>query len=500
MPSWTIHFDAESPRDALLAMSALVSAGIDPGRVRWRERGRAQDGLFDAQEAPEPLPGERKPFAAFQALPDGFLVLCRAVAMHCDESRFLKLHRFASALAGDPHIWHDTLDPRRLELEGMMREVRREIHKMHAFVRFRAVGESEELRHIAWFEPTHYVVRAAVPFFVRRFAAMRWTIVTPRISAEWDGERVSFGPGGDRSQRPAPDAGEALWLAYYRAIFNPSRVKTAAMAREMPKRYWRNLPETEAVSQLLLEAPARSARMCEQAEEVRRRLPSAGIGTNTGSSARTSAEKAPDERLERLAQLAKHCSECRHAAAATQTVWGEGQAGARLMIVGEQPGDHEDLSGRPFTGPAGSLLRQAFAALGWPMEQIYLTNAVKHFKFELRGKRRIHKTPGQIEADACAQWLEAEIAAVDPPMLLALGSTAATSLLGRPVSVSASAGFPLTRPDGRIVWVVHHPAAILRRAESGAPSAEAWIASLRRIGEVADLVHSPAGLHPARET
>lgn len=191
---------------------------------------------------------------------------------------------------------------------------------------------------------------------------------------------------------------------------------------------------------------------------------------------------APSLRALRLA--AAGCRECPLGEPATQTVWGEGAARARLMMVGEQPGDREDIEGRPFVGPAGRVLDRAFETLGWSRREVYVTNAVKHFKFELRGKRRMHKTPAQQEADACLQWLEAEIGAVQPRAFVALGATAARSLLGAPVKVTAHLGQWLQRPDGRPVLVTLHPAAILRAAPQAREAmTAAWIRSLGPAGE-----------------
>jgi uracil-DNA glycosylase family protein len=163
-----------------------------------------------------------------------------------------------------------------------------------------------------------------------------------------------------------------------------------------------------------------------------------------------------------LRERAAHCRECPLGARATQTVWGEGEPRAALMLVGEQPGDREDLAGRPFVGPAGHLLDEALLALGWTREQLYITNAVKHFKYELRGKRRMHKTPGQLEILACAHWLESEIATVKPAGIVALGGTAARALLGRPVKVLGERGRWQSREDGVRVLVTLHPSALLR--------------------------------------
>jgi DNA polymerase len=179
-------------------------------------------------------------------------------------------------------------------------------------------------------------------------------------------------------------------------------------------------------------------------------------------------------------QAAAGCRECPIGAKATQTVWGEGPIGAPLMLVGEQPGDQEDLQGRPFVGPAGRVLDRAFAELGWDRSVAYVTNAVKHFKYEPRGKRRMHKTPAQREADACQHWLEGEIALVQPQAIVALGATAARQLMGRPVAVLRERGRWLERADGRRVLVTLHPSALLRvdRDERAAAYA-AWVEDLR---------------------
>jgi uracil-DNA glycosylase len=174
------------------------------------------------------------------------------------------------------------------------------------------------------------------------------------------------------------------------------------------------------------------------------------------------------------------CRNCPLYADATQTVFGEGALDARLMLVGEQPGDREDRAGRPFVGPAGELLDRALHDLGWPRGALYVTNAVKHFKFEWRGKRRMHKTPGQREAAACRPWLEQEIERVRPAALIALGGVAARSLLGRAVAVLRERGRWLDeRGDAIPVLVTLHPAALLRGAPGEqAAMYEAWLADL----------------------
>ena len=189
--------------------------------------------------------------------------------------------------------------------------------------------------------------------------------------------------------------------------------------------------------------------------------------------------------LAALRRQAAHCRECPLGALATQTVWGEGAERARLMIVGEQPGDREDLVGKPFAGPAGHLLDKAFEVLGWDRAALYVTNAVKHFKYELRGNRRMHKTPGQLEILACAHWLQGEIDTVEPAAIVALGGTAARSLLGRPVKVLTERGLWAERPDGIRVLVTLHPSALLRgEPTERAREFERWVADLRVASSV----------------
>jgi len=198
--------------------------------------------------------------------------------------------------------------------------------------------------------------------------------------------------------------------------------------------------------------------------------------------ARASAKAAHES----LRQATDACRECPIGEFATQSVIGDGDLRARLMLVGEQPGDQEDLQGRPFVGPAGRLLQRAFDELGWQREKLYLTNAVKHFKFELRGKRRMHKTPGQREAEACLHWLEDEVQLVRPHAFVALGATAARSLAGRPVPVMQMRGQWIDSRFGPPMLVTLHPSALLRgdplRRES------AWDAWLRDLTAAADVL------------
>jgi uracil-DNA glycosylase len=188
-----------------------------------------------------------------------------------------------------------------------------------------------------------------------------------------------------------------------------------------------------------------------------------------------------DEPLQALREAAAGCRECPLGEPATQTVWGEGPAKAKLMLVGEQPGDREDLEGRPFVGPAGRMLDRALQELGWGRDRVYVTNAVKHFKFEMRGKRRMHKTPGQRETSACLHWLESEIAVVKPAAIVALGAVAARSILGRSVSVMKERGNWHERGDGIPVLLTLHPSALLRGDRERLEAAFTdWVGDLKK--------------------
>jgi DNA polymerase len=260
------------------------------------------------------------------------------------------------------------------------------------------------------------------------------------------------------------------------------------MQKEMPRRYWKNLPEATLIQTLSANSRERSGRMIEQApSEPQRRRPAASAALAVA--AKPVVVHAPGS-LAALREATQRCRECPIGAAATQAVNGEGPRHARLMLVGEQPGDREDLAGRPFVGPAGQLLDRALAQLGWPRDQLWLTNAVRHFKYELRGKRRIHKTPAQQEMAACLHWLENEIELVAPRALIALGATAARALLGRAVAPVKERGRWFVRPDGLRVMVTLHPSALLRMDPAEQAAAfDAWVADLR--GASADATAPP---------
>ena len=170
----------------------------------------------------------------------------------------------------------------------------------------------------------------------------------------------------------------------------------------------------------------------------------------------------PNDRLDSLRREAASCRACPLWKNATQTVFGEGPADAEIVFVGEQPGDKEDLQGRPFVGPAGLLLDRALAEAGLDRRRVYLTNAVKHFKFEPRGKRRLHKRPNASEIKICRRWLSEEIELIHPRLIVALGATAVQGLVERAIPVQSNRGKVMDVANGLRVFITTHPSALLR--------------------------------------
>ena len=362
--------------------------------------------------------------------------------------------------------------------QRLAQSVRRDTHKMRAFVRFREVPEPEGARYVAWFEPDHYIVEANADFFVRRFATMTWSILTPYRSVHWTGDALAFAPGALKSEIPDDDKLEAYWRAYYSSIFNPARLKIGAMQAEMPRKYWRNLPEAAAIPELIRTAGARTDTMVDQ--------PTFSPPKPT----RAFAEPKRPPAGSPLAQAAQDIGDCRRCPLwepATQPVFGEGPPDARVMFVGEQPGDQEDLAGRPFVGPAGQLFDRAMAEAGFDRAQVYVTNAVKHFKFVPRGKRRIHEKPGVTEIKACGVWLELERAEIRPALTVMMGATAVRAVLGRAVPITRERGKAIALDGNNQGFITVHPSYLLRLPDEDAKAREyaAFVEDLRKISALA---------------
>ena len=451
----------------------LLAQQAKPAEVSWHCADTVTADLFASQppsQFQDNSGASNNVASSSVRVPPDFLLLCQNVILHSDPQRFGLLYRLLWRNAHEPGLRHDPLDADRVKASQMAQAVRRDMHKMKAFVRFRTLQDDtfqsrpvDGPLHVAWFEPEHHIVEAIAPFFTRRFTQMRWAILTPERCVAWDGATIRFTPGAMKQDVPPADAGEALWLTYYQNIFNPARLKLKMMQKEMPRRYWANLPEAQFISELTAAASERRTTMIDAPAQIpRRRIPVAPIADPATSRDRFEPQLEHPSTLALLREAIGRCSNCSIAQQATQAVSGEGPALAQLMVVGEQPGDQEDLQGRPFVGPAGKLFDRALADLGHARSSLFITNAVKHFKYEVRGKRRIHKTPSQQEATACQHWLEREIELVKPGGILALGATAAAALLGRRVAVMSERGQWFVRPDGLRVLVTLHPAALLR--------------------------------------
>jgi DNA polymerase len=438
------------------AARALALRDVAPEEIVW-QIGAALTDLFGGEASPEVATAPRFP------VPRAFVDLAQNAICHSDSERFSLLYTLLLRLKRQPRALEDAADPLVRRLQALAKEVRRDMHKMHAFVRFREVGEGESTRYVAWFEPDHHIVRSNAGFFVRRFAGMRWSILTPEVSIHWDGEVLREGPGATRADAPDGDPVEEVWKTYYGSIFNPARVKIKAMTKEMPKKYWKNMPETALVGELIAGAQAREAGMVEASRGQ--------IGGNALAA------------WEAVRAEAMGCTRCHLYKCGTQTVFGEGPLNARIMFVGEQPGDQEDLAGRPFVGPAGQLFDRALGEAGVDRSQTYVTNAVKHFKFERRGKRRIHQKPEAPEIQACRWWIEQERTLIRPPITVALGATAARSLFGKVVTISSMRGRAQQAYDGGEAWVTVHPSFLLRVRDNKEEEYARFVADLRMIGE-----------------
>lgn len=454
-PSW----DLEAWRDAA---RAAWRAGIAPEQLEWSAAGAGLLEAADVAIAPV-VRGAPK-------VGRGFVELARHALAHRDGEAAALLYRLLWRVGnGERQLPEFASDPDVRRARLLEKAVTRDMHKMKAFVRFREVhGVANAF--VAWYEPDHHVLDLVAPFFARRFAGMRWAIATPGRTATWDGTGLVLTPDGDRSSVPSADAGEVLWQRYYASIFNPARLNEKAMRAEMPVRFWKHLPETRELPVLVRDAGARVEAMVARAPEpARRRIPAPAAATMPGEGAAA------------LAAAVQACRACPLWAPATQAVVGEGPFDARIVFIGEQPGDEEDLIGRPFAGPAGRLFDRALQQLGIDRAACYVTNAVKHFKFEQRGKHRLHVRANAAEQGACRRWLDAEFAAIRPDTVVCLGATAANAVLGPGFALMRERG-RWHRRDGLRVLATVHPSWVLRQRADAAEAAYAgFVADLAKV-------------------
>ncbi|MEP2777122.1 MAG: UdgX family uracil-DNA binding protein [Luteolibacter sp.] len=476
----------------------LLAAGVPPEQVIFEK----EQGLFGSasQLQEEGATYGVKPDAK---VPRAFVDLAKSVSCHADDGRWELLYRILWRIVkdGERSLCEISSDPDIAKALMMRKNVSREIHKMHAFVRFRLMGTDEESgreRYSAWFEPEHWIVEAGAPFFRKRFANMDWSIFTPKGCVHWNGESLVFTEGVASDPVGGGDVMEDFWKTYYRSIFNPARLKVKMMQTEMPKKYWKNLPEAALIDQLIHESKGRVGSMHEEALRPAKAAPkNRYLGSLREMSALPSCSGPLEgQSLPEMAKAAANCQACPLWKNATGTVFGEGPENARIMIVGEQPGDKEDIAGKAFVGPAGKLLDEALVEAGLNRESMYLTNAVKHFKWTPRdtprGKMRLHQSPAKGEIDACRPWVLGELKRVAPEVLILLGGTAAQSLLGREVKVLSERGMVDAPHLAAKVILTVHPSHLLRMVDEKKRNSEreAFVLDLRRALDSEETSHS----------
>jgi uracil-DNA glycosylase len=427
---------------------SLLAVGVAPHDASWD----SADLLGPAAAAPSSLESPLR-FTA------SLLDLFERAFCHRDPRTPALLYRLVWRIAREGRgLVHDLADDDVALVTRRARAVDHAEHRMHAFVRFRELHDSDGLRYVARFEPEHDVLERAAAFFVARYASMDWTIVTPELGVRWDRTELRFFAVDAQMPVPAADAAESLWLTYFGSIFNPARMNLTLMRSEMPLRYWKHLLEAQRVPELVAHAMPRAGQMlanpqphCAQRPAFARARPTRGDVDSLDATLQT-------------------CRRCPLGERATQAVPGEGPGRARLMLIGEQPGDEEDLVGKPFVGPAGKVLRRALAEAGIDAAEVYVTNAVKHFSYEPRGKRRIHKTPAQREVDACRAWLADELASVQPGIIVTLGATALYGVLTQRLAIGAARERTLWHNGARLV-ATYHPSSVLRAQDRDAANA-----------------------------
>lgn len=426
------------------ATRALVLAGVAPEAITW-QIGGTQGDLPDAQ-------------GTFNVPRSLVAIAALAVQARAPE-RFDLLYRLVwrahhGALPAAPAD-----DPGLADAHALAFAVRAEAHRMRTQLRFMPVEDAGGSRFLGWFAPRHHVLEANAQLLARRFADRRWSILTPDGSAHWDGAaRGAAKPaegGGLRFGAGARSITDDATLAAWWDAHHP-----ALLADAIPGT---SVPEAEAL------------------DESPRPLDRPPIGPVV-------LDVPGDPDVQRAAAEARHCRRCDLWSSASQTVFGEGPAGAPVMFIGEQPGDQEDVIGRPFVGPAGQLLDRAMEEAGIDRRTVYVTNAVKHFKFTPRGKRRIHQSPDAAEIQVCRFWLDVERVQLAPRLLVLMGGSGARAVLGRAVGVTRERGRPFALEDGQTAFITVHPSYLLRIPDEAGKAREyaAFVEDLRRVRALMD--------------
>ena len=440
------------------AARALALNEIKPSDVTWMVRGNALTSI-GPPATDQSLQTPQGNFHGSFNVSAKFVELAQSAILHRDPLRFALLYRLVWRLRSHHDLLNTATDPDVAQAIAMAKAVHRDQHKMQALVRFHEIGREQKSHYLAWFEPEHHIVEATAPFFASRFADMPWSILTPDVCAHWDGHAVSMTSGIAKAEAPTEDRLEEVWRRTHASIFNPARLKAKALQTERPKEYWRNLPEASIIKQLIADTE------CWIGAGI------ADAGTRPPQRPEPSMERksvSSIENIETLREEAASCRACPLWKDATQTVFGEGPQDARIMLVGEQPGDKEDLAGHPFVGPAGQMLDRALQQAGIDRRKVYVTNAVKHFKFVPRGKIRLHQKPNTAEIKACRSWYERELNSINPDLVVAMGATSAQCVLGKITPINKNRGRLIDLADGIKALVTVHPSYLLRLPDEDA--------------------------------
>ncbi len=444
------------------AARICLAKDVAPGEVAWLET-ENPSGLSDASSRRGPSEAVSD-LSRFFRVPKPFLELARLVSSHRDRSKWALLYRTLWRLThGERHLLELRIDDDVYRLMQMADAVRQDAQRMKALLRFTRLDHMPGDNYITYFRPEHQTLRLAAPYFAQRFRGMNWAILTPDESAFWNGKTLQFGDGVAATGSLGPEELAQLWHEHFRAAFQAGPTLWEPQGEGTVARHWPTLPGSRLLDDLIPDEQRKTA-MAER-----------------DKSRRSAEDFLPDRAgLKSLRQAAAHCEGCDLYKNATQTVFGEGPTDAKVMLIGEQPGDEEDITGQPFVGPSGQVLNEALAEAGLDRREVYVTNAVKHFKNTPRGKRRLHAKPTRTEVLACRPWLESEIFTLEPMIIVCLGATAAQSLLGSDFRITKQRGQILQSEWAPFTLATWHPSAILR-----VPDAEARAS--RRTELVADL-------------